>query len=141
MIEQVKESTEGKGSEDGAQACRELFSTLLVQLFGPNSLSHFSAKKNQDLYMPLASVLATEQITAYVEDTLIASFDAPDLETFYPDEVAGSNSASDSQKKMQIQLFALSQAACLPQTFRPPALNPQHIMLALNLLVRSAFLD
>jgi len=71
----------------------------------------------------------------------MASFDSPDLETFYPDEVAGSNNASDGQKKMQIQLFALSQAACLPQTFRPPALVPQHIMLALNLLVRAAFLD
>lgn len=78
-------------------------------------------------------------MTNYIENTLISSFDSPCLDTFYPDDTG--NSSSDSQKKLQVQLFALSQAACLSQTFKPPALLPQHLMLAMNLLVRAAFLD
>lgn len=60
VIEQLKESVESKEGQDHSQACKELFSSLLISLFGPNSLSHFSPKKNQDLYMPLASVLTSE---------------------------------------------------------------------------------
>ena len=60
-------------------------------MFGPNSLTHFSAKKNQDLFVPLASVLTEDQIAGYIEGTLIAQFENPDLETYYPDEIAGKN--------------------------------------------------
>lgn len=64
---------------------------MIKQLFGPNSLTHFSVKKNQDLFMSMASVLNKEQIATYIEDTLISHFDNPNLDLYYPGEEAGIN--------------------------------------------------
>ena len=49
ILEQLKEKPK--------ESTREFFYKLLKNLFGPNSFSHFSAKKNQDIMLPLASIL------------------------------------------------------------------------------------
>ena len=52
VLEQLKEKPK--------ENTREFYYKLLKNLFGPNSFSHFSAKKNQDIMMPLASILSQD---------------------------------------------------------------------------------
>lgn len=86
---------------------------MLKQLYGPNSLTHLSAKKNQDILLPIASLLTSDQITEYIEGTLIEQFDVPDLTVYYSDDEAGVNKVADFQKQMQIKLFVVSQASSI----------------------------
>jgi hypothetical protein len=46
---------------------RSLFSDLLKSIFGPNTFTHFSPKKNNDLLGPICALLDDEQITSYIE--------------------------------------------------------------------------
>lgn len=90
------------------ESSRDLFLTLVKELFGPNSLTHFSVKRNQDLFISMASILNNEQIATYIEDTLIANFDNPDLSIYYPGDQSGPNKALEAQKMIQIKMFMLS---------------------------------
>lgn len=74
-------------------------------MFGPNSFSHFSAKKNQDIMMPLTSVLSQDQITEYIESWLAGMFTKPDLALFYPQST---EETVDSAKKIATKQFALT---------------------------------
>lgn len=101
MLDQVAKAAVNESS-------RDLFLTLVKELFGPNSLTHFSVKRNQDLFISMASILNNEQIATYIEDTLIANFDNPDLSIYYPGDQSGPNKALEAQKMIQIKMFMLS---------------------------------
>lgn len=49
-------------TEESSDESKDLALRLLKGLFGPNSFTHFSAKKNQDLLIPLAGQLDKDQI-------------------------------------------------------------------------------
>jgi len=107
-----------------SEASKHFSLKLLKGLFGPNSFTHFSAKKNQDLMGPLCVQLDNDQITEYIESHLTAHFNKPDLKLFYPEESGAAvdgdiHDADDAshggtlQKRLSVQLFALSQASSI----------------------------
>lgn len=101
VLEQLKEKPSEK--------TKAFFYKLLKKLFGPNSFSHFSSKKNQDIMVPLTSVLSEEQISDYIENWLSGMYTKPDLQEFYY------RSTEDSivQKHTAIKQFALTQLASI----------------------------
>lgn len=131
-------------AEDSSSESRKLALKLLKGLFGPNSFTHFSARKSQDLVGPLAGQLDKDQIQDYIENWLLHLLSSPNVKEFYPEEDTGNNideRAKESifQKQQQIQQFALAQLSSIPQIFKEN-LSSQHIMLVLNLLVKTAYL-
>jgi hypothetical protein len=130
QIVEVLEQLKVKPSEK----TKELFYKLLKKLFGPNSFSHFSSKKNQDIMMPLCSVLSEEQTSDYIENWLSSMYTKPDLQEFYY------RSTEDSivQKHTAIKQFALTQLASITQLFKE--LTAQQVMITLNVLTKAAFL-
>lgn len=131
-------------AENSTPESRELALKLLKGLFGPNSFTHFSAKKSQDLVSPLAGQLDKDQVQDYIESWLLRLLSSPNVKEFYPEEGTGSNvdereKESILQKQQQIQQFALTQLSSIPQIFKDN-LTSQHIMLVLNLLVKTAYL-
>ena len=52
IVEQLKSSP--------TKAARDLSFQLLKSIFGPNSFTHFSARKNQDLLHPISSLLSSD---------------------------------------------------------------------------------
>ena len=69
-------------SEEASDLCY----TLLKLLFGPNSFTHFSVKKNQDLMMEICKNINSEQITDYIENYLSGVVEKPTLNEFYEGE-------------------------------------------------------
>lgn len=133
LKETIIELLEGldKASKDSQCLCYE----LLMSLFGPNSLTHFSVKKNYDLVLPLTQALTPDQIATYLE-FLQEQFDEPSVSRYFSD---GAESTENSRS--QIRHFVLNIAANLPQLFHKSKdnLNNRHIMLAANLVARAAF--
>jgi hypothetical protein len=60
---------------------------LIRGLFGPNSFTHFSSKKNMDILNPLCCMLDSDQITHYIE-YLSEMMANPSLKEFYLHENA-----------------------------------------------------
>ena len=101
ILEQLKEKPK--------DSTRQFFFKLLKNMFGPNSFSHFSAKKNQDIMMPLTSVLSQDQITEYIESWLSGMYSKPDLALFYPQ----ASEESVDAKKTATKQFALTQLSSI----------------------------
>jgi len=142
LLEQLKE----KPTEESKALCM----VLVKSLFGPNSLTHFSPKKNQDLLFPISAQLDSDQVTEYIEylSNVIAK---PDLNEFYPHDQVSSPEKDDlelqvqikesvKQKKMSCRLHGLQQAASVTLMFKDSdGLTTQHIMMSLNLLCKASF--
>lgn len=70
---------------------------------------------------------------------------APNAKEFYPEESTDApnedrDQDSTLQKQLTIQQFALAQLASMPVFFKN-TLSSQHVMLVLNLLVKTAYLQ
>ena len=126
VLTQLKENPDKK--------TKEFFYKLLKDLFGPNSFSHFSAKKNQDIMLPLSNSLSSDHISDYIESWLSGMYSSPDLAVFYP----GCSEDSVDQKRSAIKQFALTQLSSITQIFSE--VTPQHVMFALNVLVKAAYI-
>lgn len=59
---------------------------LLKAIFGPNTFTHLSVKKNMDVIAPICEKLDSDQITKYIQGWLCEMYDSPDLKEFYPDD-------------------------------------------------------
>lgn len=80
-----------------------LCSELLNGIFGPNSFTHFSPKKNFDILFPICNQLDQEAITTYIE-TLQGVMDKPSLKEFYPVEfMARANAEEDKELKATLE--------------------------------------
>ena len=90
-----------KVKEKHGSKVKDLFMEVLKNCFGPNSFTHFSPKKNQDLMLPLASVLSSDDITAYIDQWLCSNYFEPNLDHFYHSE------DSTPQKVDSIKQFCL----------------------------------
>ena len=83
LLEQLKTNL----SQDVRNAALD----LIKGLFGPNSFTHFSSKKNMDVLNPLCSMLNEDQITSYIE-YLSDITSKPSIREFYPNEDSHANS-------------------------------------------------
>lgn len=114
---------------------------MLLNLFGPNTLTKLAARKNQDLEKALASKLSAEYAHKYL-DTLKERFAKPDVQAHFNSYFAAEgdevDNTKDKHKLDSLQLFYLSQAANVPLIFRH-CLEPAHVSKCLDLLVPAAF--
>jgi len=74
-------------NEKKSDEASELAHDLIKKLFGPNSFTHFSAKKNYDIMIQICGQLNSDQITDYIDTQLSEMLTSPEVKAFYLDSI------------------------------------------------------
>lgn len=82
---------------------KEIAFKLLKDLFGPNTFTHLSVKKNMDVITPLCLLLDKDQIQDYIQGWLGEQYDNPQLSVFYAGDQVNNDEENGAEMKQAIK--------------------------------------